>query len=171
MPRRIVLKMLLLAAACTACAVPSDEPAAAPPPPATAEPAPADSSAEARLRTGLEMMLKGPTEAERAAGRFSFFGPETAGMLQSVELRDDGRAIVDFHDFSRIIPNASTSAGSLALLEELRGVLFAIPEVREAEIRFEGSCDAFWNWLQYDCELLHRTREQPDQPGGAAANT
>jgi hypothetical protein len=103
----------------------------------------------------MESLLAGPTQAEEEAGLFSFFSAETAGMLNSVVVRD-GVAYVDFQDFSRIIPNASTSAGSRMLLDQIAGTLFQFDDVREAELSFNGDCDAFWNWLQRGCERLTR---------------
>lgn len=108
------------------------------------------------LRFALEALLEGPTTAEEETGLFSFFSSETAGMLNDVEVRD-GVAFVNFQDFSRIIPNASTSAGSQQLLDQLAGTIFQFDDIREAEFSFNGNCDAFWNWLQRSCERLGRS--------------
>lgn len=108
------------------------------------------------LRATLESLLRGPTPAERAAGLFSWFSDDTAGMLGDVRLDDTGRAIVDFRDFSRIISGASTSAGGRILLNELNHTVFQFETVRSVEYRIEGSCDAFWNWLQAECTVVER---------------
>jgi hypothetical protein len=68
--------------------------------------------------------------------------------------------VVDFGDFSGIIPNASSSLGSTILLGELNATVFQFPAVRSVEYRFEGSCDAFANWLQLDCEKLRAPAAQ-----------
>jgi hypothetical protein len=107
------------------------------------------------LSFALNSLLAGPTTEERTAGLSSFFSDETAGMLNSVRLHD-GVAFIDFRDFSGTIPNASTSAGSTQLLDQIAGTIFQFDGVREAELSFNGSCDAFWNWLQRDCERLER---------------
>lgn len=107
------------------------------------------------LTFALQSLLEGPNSAERSVGLSSFFSAETAGMLNRAEVRD-GVAFIDFADFSRIIPNASTSAGSAQLLDQLAGTIFQFDGIREAEISFDGSCDAFWNWLQRGCERLPR---------------
>lgn len=107
------------------------------------------------LRAALEQLLRGPTAEERAAGFHSFFGDATANALRSVVVRD-GVAHIDFADFSRAIPNASSSAGSAQLLGQLRATIFQYPAIRTAEITFDRSCDAFWNWLQRDCQRLSR---------------
>jgi hypothetical protein len=108
------------------------------------------------LRATLEAQLRGPTPAEREAGLFSWFSDDTAGMLGDVRLDEAGRAIVDFRDFSRTIPGASTSAGSRILLNELNRTVFQFETVRSVEYRIEGSCDAFWNWIQAECTVVER---------------
>jgi len=116
-------------------------------------------TAPAVLRGALEQQLSGPTPRERdALGVTSWFSAETAGMLRSVTLDEEGRAIVDFEDFSQIIPGASSSLGSLTLLGELNATVFQFPQVQSVEYRFAGSCDAFSNWLQYDCQVFERGR-------------
>lgn len=108
------------------------------------------------LRATLEAQLRGPTAAEREAGLFSWFSDDTAGMLRDVRLDDTGRAVVDFRDFSRIISGASASAGSRILLNELNHTVFQFESVRSVEYRIEGSCDAFWNWIQAECTVVER---------------
>lgn len=110
----------------------------------------------ALLEAALRELLQGPTEAERQSGLSSFFSAETAGLLQGVSLDDDGRATVEFADFSDIIPNASTSFGSTMLLRALNATVFQFPRVQSVEYRFGGSCEAFWNWLQRDCGIVGR---------------
>jgi len=111
------------------------------------------------LRFALGELLRGPEAEESADGMFSFFSPATAGLLRSVSVDLDGRAIVDFQERLRaLIPNASTSAGSAALLGELDSTVFQFSEVRSVEYRLGGSCDAFWNWLQRDCAVVTRTQ-------------
>jgi hypothetical protein len=78
--------------------------------------------------------------------------------LRSVTLDEGGHAIVDFDDFSRIIPNTSTSTGSTLLLGELDATVFQFPNVRSVTYRFNGNCEAFWEWLQYGgCQKRVRT--------------
>lgn len=110
------------------------------------------------LRAALAEQLRGPTEEEQAAGYSSWFSPATAGMLQRVVL-EDGRAVVDFEDFRHIIPGASSSAGSQALLGELNATVFQFPEVNKVLYRFTGDCDLFWEWLQRACQPVYRARD------------
>lgn len=114
---------------------------------------------EVALAEALEALLEGPPPEEREAGRFSWFSGETAGMLRSVEVDGEGRAVVDFEDLRTVIPGASSSAGSEALLEELNRTVFRFSGVTSVEYRIRGSCPAFWEWLQYDCQVVTR-------PGG-----
>ena len=106
------------------------------------------------LLRALQELLRGPIGPERDAGFHSFFSDETAGSVRSVVVDADGVARIDFTDFSTVIPNASSSAGSADLLAQLRLTIFQYPTIREARLSFDGSCDAFWNWLQRDCQAL-----------------
>jgi hypothetical protein len=108
------------------------------------------------LAFALSALLAGPTDEERAAGLSSFFSAATAGMLNDARI-DDGTARVDFADFSGVIPNASASAGSAQLLDQIAGTIFQFDAIAEAELSFDGRCDAFWNWLQRDCQRLSRS--------------
>ncbi len=103
--------------------------------------------ARATIRGAMEELLKGPTKEERNSGYTSWFSEKTTGMVKGVSLHE-GRAIVDFADFSRLIPNASTSAGAQQLLAELTRTACQFPNVREVEYRFDGSNQAFMAWLQ-----------------------
>ena len=110
-----------------------------------------------RLESALRALLEGPTRDEAAAGFTSWFSSQTAQSLNSVAVSDDGRAAVNFADFSALIPNASTSNGSRMLLAELNTTTFQFAEIASVEYRFDGSCDAFWTWLQAgSCQVAAR---------------
>lgn len=111
------------------------------------------------LRTAMQWLVRGPTSEERASGIQSWFSDGTAGALKSVAVDSAGSASVDFEDLRRLIPNASSSAGSAMLLQELQGTVFQFPEIRSVEFRILGSCDLFWEWLQQGCQVVPR-------PGG-----
>lgn len=104
----------------------------------------------------LATLVRGPTAEEQARGIRSWFSEETAGVLRSVEVDSQGQVTVDFHDLRPLIPNASTSAGSAMLLQELNGTVFQFPEIRSVEYRMNGSCERFWEWLQYGCRTVSR---------------
>jgi hypothetical protein len=107
------------------------------------------------VETAFRELLGGPTQAESNAGANSWFTDATQGMLRSA-LLDDGRLIVDFDDFSTVIPNASTSCGSARLLAELSTTAFQFPEVETVTFTFEGSCEAFGEFLQLGCVEIDR---------------
>jgi hypothetical protein len=108
------------------------------------------------LRAALEQLLAGPTDAERAQGLRSFFSEETAGMLIDVTIGPDGTAVVDLGDLRPVIPNASSSAGSGQLLAQLEATVFQFATVSAVEYRIDGSCEAFWEWLQRSCQTVAR---------------
>jgi hypothetical protein len=95
----------------------------------------------------LTALLAGPTRAERDAGYWSHFSAATAGMLRGVRI-GNGLAHADFKDFSRVIPNASSSAGSAALLAELDTTLKQFSSVKSTVYSFNGNVAAFYEWLQ-----------------------
>ncbi|MEX1181844.1 MAG: GerMN domain-containing protein [Gemmatimonadota bacterium] len=113
-------------------------------------------SPAATLRVALERMLRGPAADAQVGGAQTWFSDETAGALRSVAVDSIGHAIVDFHDLRPLIPNASSSAGSAMLLEELNATVFGAGDIRSVEYRMDGSCDAFWEWLQYSCQTVTR---------------
>lgn len=113
--------------------------------PPTAFAIPAGGTDSPHLEAAFATALAGPTD-----GTVAVFSPKTAGMVRGVRLVN-GLAIVDFHDFSRLIPNAQTSAGSAQLLAELNGVAFSFSEVSAVVYRFNGDCNAFAGWLEATC--------------------
>ncbi len=102
----------------------------------------------ATLTEAMRELLKGPTAAERRAGYSGWFSAKTAGKLRSVRI-SAGVAFVDFADFRRIIPNASSSCGSSLLLAQLNRTATQFPSVRRAIYSFNGNRRAFYEWLQY----------------------
>ena len=99
------------------------------------------------LAEAMRALLAGPTAAERGDGFESLFSERTAGMLRSARV-DEGVARIDFADFSRIIPNASSSCGSQGLLAQLDATSTQFPTVKRAVYSFEGDVAAFYEWLQ-----------------------
>lgn len=110
-------------------------------------PVPRTVARPAVLAGAMRALLRGPTAAERARGYGGWFSKKTAGMLRSVRIAR-GVAHVDFRDFSRVIPNASTSCGSALLLAQLDRTATQFPSVRRAVYSFDGSRRAFYEWLQ-----------------------
>jgi hypothetical protein len=110
----------------------------------------------APLDGALRALVVGPTPEERADGMRSWFSRETRGVLRRVRA-EDGDVVVDFReDLPTLIPGASSSAGSEQLLMALDSTMFQFDWVRSVEYRLEGSCDAFWEWLQRSCQVVTR---------------
>ena len=91
-------------------------------------------------------MLAGPTEAEAAEGYGGWFSEET------------GVFYVDFADFSSVIPNASTSCGSAALLAQLNSTLEQYPDVGEPRYSFDGDVAAFYESQRLPRACCFRSR-------------
>jgi len=127
------------------------------------EPTPAEArpTVEVQLQEALEELVRGPSPEEVAAGLHSWFSEETAHVVRTVQVDDEGLAVVDFRDLQPLIPGASSSAGSEALLEELNAAVFSVPGVEAVEYRMEGSCSRFWEWLQYACQVVNRPGAGP----------
>lgn len=68
-------------------------------------------------------------------------------MLRSVRL-SQGIAHIDFRDFRRVIPGASSPCGRASLLAQLDRTATQFPTVRRAIYSFNGSRAAFYEWLQ-----------------------
>jgi len=95
----------------------------------------------------LRELLAGPTAEEVAAGFTSLFGPATADALLDVVVVG-GVARVSLRDLRQVIPNASSSCGSAALLGALDATLAQLPGIRGARYSFGGDEAAFYEWLQ-----------------------
>lgn len=104
----------------------------------------------------LNELVAGPTEAERIAGFSSFFSSDTANVINSVTITD-GEVVVDVSKGIRNIPNASTSNGLRTIVSQLRSTLFQFPNIKVIDIRMDGSCDAFWGWLESNCQSITRS--------------
>jgi hypothetical protein len=81
-----------------------------------------------------------------AAGYWSFFSDDTAGMLRSVRVTA-GTGFADFRDFRRLVPDA-TSYGSAALLAESDGTLRQFRTIKCTLYAFNGDVPAFYAWLR-----------------------
>jgi spore germination protein GerM len=107
------------------------------------------------VRTTLKELLKGPTDAEKAAGLISWFSPATADAIAGVA-GVGGEYTVDFTGLNTLIPNASTSAGSQMLMSQLNSTVFQFDFVQSVGYTLDGDCAAFWEWLQMGCHTVSR---------------
>jgi len=111
------------------------------------------------LGAALEQLIAGPTDKEIAAGASSFFSSETATSLDVIDQWTPGLLVVGFDDLRPLIPNASTSCGSEALLAQLNStVLQYAPRVRYDML---NSCETFSDWLQIECMEYTRDGAEP----------
>lgn len=102
---------------------------------------------ESPVAAALDALLEGPTATEQEEGYGGWFTTATAGMLRDVEVAD-GTAWVDFADLRPVIPNASTSCGSAALLSQLDRTVLQFPDVDAAVYAIDGDPRTFYHWLQ-----------------------
>lgn len=105
-----------------------------------------ESGAETTLATALQDLLAGPTEQEKAEGVISLFNDETKDLLISAEI-EDGIAKVDFEDLRPVIPNASSSCGSTALLAQLDRTVEQFG-AEQTLYSLNGDLTTFYEWLQ-----------------------
>ena len=99
------------------------------------------------LHDALNQVLRGPRASEASNGAWSFFSNRTAGLSNDVRI-SSGVAYIDFDDFRHIIPNATSSCGSTALLSQLDKTAKQFPRVQSVRYSFEGNRIAFYEWLQ-----------------------
>lgn len=99
------------------------------------------------LTGSMRALLAGPTASERQRGYGGWFAAKTSGKLRSVRI-SRAVAFVDFHDFRRIVPGASSSCGSALLLAQLNRTATQFPTVRRAVYSFDGNRRVFYEWLQ-----------------------
>lgn len=107
------------------------------------------------LTSTFQELVKGPDDAERELGFVSFFSTDTSDALASIDL-GGGQATVDFTGLAGI-ENISTSTGSQFFVANLNANVFQFDTIDSVEYRLDGSCDAFWNLLQSECQIVTRT--------------
>ncbi|TFB24074.1 hypothetical protein E3U55_04480 [Filobacillus milosensis] len=96
----------------------------------------------------IQQVLKGPTHEEIEKGFSSTFKDDTSDMLKEIKWQENGHLIVNFTDFSKIVPNASTSTGSSYMMASLNSTISQFKEVQTIEYQFDGSCESFYEWIQ-----------------------
>lgn len=126
---------------------------------ATSVSAPAtDVTPEVQLRVALQQLLQG---RPATASEPTWFSAATARALRGVSVDSAGHAVVDFDDLRLLIPNASSSAGSGMLLDELNATVFSVSAIRSVDYLIEGHCERFWEWLQRTCQTVRRPGHSP----------
>jgi hypothetical protein len=161
---------LVLALACNQTADPEPAPTAEPTEEATAQPSPQaetvtiylhsgnpndcaevvpverETGGRPTLFTGMQQLMFGPTDEEKAQGLGGWFSEDTRDYLISAE-RDGDVARVDFKDLREVIPNASSSCGSATLLAQLDSTARQFGSSKTL-YSINGDLDTFYEWLQ-----------------------
>lgn len=111
-----------------------------------------------------QTIVVGPNEEHQDRPFFSPFSNRTAGMLLNIVTSAPGEMTINFADMSSVMPNSSTSAGAGILLSQLNSTVFQFPAVDRVVYQFNGSCAAFYTWLQMDCHPMSRTAWEAARP-------
>lgn len=108
------------------------------------------------LRAAMEELLEGPTQEERDGGLQTLLGPGSEGALLDVTI-SDGTAVVDLDSsLVEVNPGVGTSTASVLLLYQLDFTVFQFPTVERVAYQLDGDCEAFFGWLQMECEVRER---------------
>lgn len=123
------------------------------------------------LERVLRELLSGVTSSEEADGHGSWFTDATTDDLLGTA-KVGSTLYVNLADFSADIPNASTSCGSAGLLAQLDTTLMEFTGAESVCYAFDGSQDAFWEWLQMGprdgCDAAVFPPAATDQPVAGA---
>lgn len=105
-------------------------------------------------KAALLQLFGGPTDIEKANGYASWFSPQTAGILESVNIKD-GIAYVNLkHDFTSIISGVSSSCGGAEFLAEMTQTLKQFPTIKDVVFAIDANVAWFYSFLQLDCSSL-----------------
>jgi spore germination protein GerM len=99
------------------------------------------------LSEAMRLLLAGPSEAERSAGFASVFSVPGVSLERVVIV--DGTAVIGFSQ-STATALANSPSNIAALSRQVLRTASQFPAVREVEIHFGGSCEAFAQWAQAD---------------------
>jgi hypothetical protein len=102
------------------------------------------------VRVKLELLFGGPSASERSLGYSSMFSDQTKGILNRVKVINKV-AYVDIKDIRSIIPNASSSCGSAALLAQIEETLKHNRDIDKVIVAINGNPETFYDWLQLGC--------------------
>ena len=107
------------------------------------------------LTTTLTEMTNGLNETEAELGFRSPFPDSAPGSFLGVSL-SQGTAFVEFS--LDIFPDGvDTPEGAQVFLSTLNANVFQFDTINRVEYRLSGSCDAFWQQLGGNCEVVARS--------------
>lgn len=99
----------------------------------------------------LQELFRGPSPAETEQGFRSFFSESTANAFLGAKV-EDKTAYVNMADLRSLIPNASSSCGSVQFFAEVENtVRSATPEVDRVLYAIDGAPSVFYDWVQLGC--------------------
>jgi spore germination protein GerM len=101
----------------------------------------------------LEQLFLGPTAQEESDGLIDYMiTNEMPGALNRVFIKD-GVAYLDWDDLRQLIPNASSSCGSIGFLRPIEATLMQFPAVTKVIHAIDGQPSTFYEWMQIGCTL------------------
>lgn len=122
---------------------------------------------ERQLQYAMSQLVRGVTREESRQGLASVFTEKTADVLQGVALDEGGRATIDFARLEAI-PQVGTTQGGTAFYAQVVGTVFAVSQVQSVELQLRGSCEALYEMLQQECEIVTRSNWEASSPLGAS---
>ncbi len=115
------------------------------------------------LTTTLTEMTNGLSEDESALGFRSPFPDGAPGSFVGVSL-SEGTAFVEFN--VDVFPDGvDTPEGAQIFLSTLNANVFQFGTISQVEYRLGGSCDAFWQQLGSNCQVITRSDWRASLPG------
>ncbi len=112
-------------------------------------------STDLPLTNTLQLLVGGPTEAEREAGFTSVFSEATADTFTGVSI-DAGTAAIDFSDLEEQL-DMDLEEDADFLLAELNATVFQFETISAVEYRLDGSCEEFYAMLGRSCTAISRS--------------
>ncbi len=114
-------------------------------------------------RVALLELFKGPSADEAAQGFTSPFSDATRDMLVSVRV-DRATAYVDFKDFRKMLPNASSACGGLQFRSQVEATLQQFPVIGKVIYAIGKIPQTFYEFMQLGCDWKTTTCDGANFP-------
>lgn len=132
-----------------------------------------------RFGAAVRELMRGPTAQERRRSMASPPFPADPGVLRSITL-EGGTVVVDFSERLNGTVDLRSDLGGAAVVAPLLALMARLPDVEVIELRGEGRCETFAEWVGND-GCVRRTRADIDrweelsapprqEPGSGAAH-
>jgi hypothetical protein len=113
-------------------------------------------SSTALLTNTMEQLVAGPTTEERNDGFTSFWSPDTANAINSVQLAE-GAVLVNFGTPVTTLTGIDEEPARSFFLADIYTSLFQYERVNSVELRLGSDCEAFFALLgQGGCTVVDR---------------